>query len=151
MDIITQLHICAELFLAFILGGLIGFERERAGIPAGVRTFSAVAVGACLFSIVSSHALGHYDSTRIAAQVASGMGFLGAGVIFKHGDLIRGLTTAGVLWASSAVGISVGFQLYIVAVFTTFLLVFMLHVSKYKAWRRMMKKSYRTTSTKNEF
>jgi putative Mg2+ transporter-C (MgtC) family protein len=141
LSCLQQLLLCLQLLLAFLLGGLIGFERERTGVPAGVRTFSAICIGSCLFGIASVYAIGFFDTTRIAAQIVTGIGFLGAGVIFKHGSLVRGLTTAAVMWATAAVGLSVAFHLYILAIATAALLVFVLHLSKFKAWKKIVKKA----------
>lgn len=121
-----------QVFLAFFLGGLIGYEREYHFSPAGVRTYAAVCVGSCLFGIASVHPYGftfyqaNFDPTRIAAQVASGVGFLGAGVIFKEGLNTVGLTTAATIWAVSAIGIAISFGMYFLACLTTLVLIIIL-------------------------
>ncbi len=122
---------CGQVFLAFILGFAVGLERQYRRSPAGIRTYAAVCLGSCLFAIVSTHAAGPafyksiVDPTRIAAQIVSGIGLLGAGVIFRDGSKTNGLTTAATLWAMAAVGMAVAFEMYFVAIFTT-LLVFAL-------------------------
>ena len=122
----------AQVFFAFVLGAIIGFEREWNHSPAGIRTYAAVCLGACVFSIASTHphgynvAHGEFDPTRIAAQVASGIGFLGAGVIFKEGLNTVGLTTAATLWATAAVGVVIAFHMYAVAALTTFFILLLL-------------------------
>jgi putative Mg2+ transporter-C (MgtC) family protein len=104
-----------RLFMAAAFGSLIGFERERLLWAAGIRTHMLVCVGACLFMIVSAYGFGPVlgpnvvlDPSRVAAQVVSGIGFLGAGAIMKQGLDVRGLNTAATLWASAAVGSCAG-------------------------------------------
>ncbi|MCL4536774.1 MAG: MgtC/SapB family protein [Nitrospirae bacterium] len=116
-----------RLFIAAVLGGLIGIERQIGGQYAGFRTQLLVCLGSCLFTIASVHvykAHGAYtDPARIAAQIVVGIGFLGAGAILRHGVSIRGLTTAATLWIVSAIGMAVGFGEYMIAGFTTFLVL----------------------------
>ncbi len=102
-----------QLCLAFLAGGLVGWERERHYRSAGLRTHMLVAGGSALFTMVSLHLSPAQDQTRIAAQVVSGIGFLGAGTIFRAGPAIRGLTTAAGLWvvAAAGMGIAAGGQL----------------------------------------
>lgn len=96
-----------RLLLAVVLGGLIGLEREAHGRPAGLRTHILVSLGAALFTIVSNSYSGpDTDPGRIAAQIVSGIGFLGAGTIIRQGSVIRGLTTAASLWATAAIGMA---------------------------------------------
>jgi putative Mg2+ transporter-C (MgtC) family protein len=118
-----------RLVLAGILGGAIGTEREIREREAGLRTHMLVAIGAALFTIVSAYAWGDftfsqrsgitYDPTRIAAQIVTGIGFLGAGAIIRHGLSVRGLTTAASLWVVAAIGIAAGAGYYSAAVITT--------------------------------
>ena len=128
----TDLALLGQVLLAFVLGGIIGFEREIHRSPAGLRTYAAVCIGSCVFGIASFHptVLSYYhsaiDTTRIAGQVVSGIGFIGAGVIFKEGLNTRGLTTAATLWATAAVGVVVAYSLYFVAILTTLLILFLL-------------------------
>lgn len=114
-----------KLIISAVLGGLIGIERQVGGQYAGFRTQMLVCLGSCLFTIASLHVHNIYgtntDPARIAAQIVVGIGFLGAGVILKHGVTIRGLTTAATLWIVSAIGMAVGFGQYTVAFFTFFL------------------------------
>lgn len=135
-----------QALLACVLGAIVGFERESRSHPAGIRTYATVCVGACLFGLVSTHAQGaaYYtsivDPTRIAAQVASGVGFLGAGVIFRDGFNTSGLTTAATIWATAAIGLAIAFDLYILAVFATFIILFLLFLSHIPTWQRMVGK-----------
>lgn len=127
MSEITYLEILMRLVLAVVLGGIVGFERERHNRPAGFRTHILVCVGSALIMMVSSH--GFYrefiavgsglDPSRVAAQVVTGVGFLGAGTILRHGSTITGLTTAASLWVVSGIGLAIGIGFYGGAVMTT--------------------------------
>jgi len=112
MDTGDQLLILARLALAAFLGAFIGLERELRGYPAGVRTVALVALGSALFTEVS-RLMGSED--RIAAGIVSGIGFLGAGLIFREGYTVRGITTAATVWSAAAIGMAVGRELYLVA------------------------------------
>jgi len=96
---------CMRLVLALVFGCVIGFERQLRQRLAGMRTNTLVSVGSALFVLMGMMTPGDGSPTRIAAQVASGIGFLGAGVIIRHGLNVRGLNTAATLWCSAAVGI----------------------------------------------
>ncbi len=108
MTLIDQAIGAVFLLLSARLSGLIGMERERQGQPAGLRTHMLVGVGACLFTQLSLNAFDNGDPARVAAQVVSGIGFLGAGVIVVRGKNPHNLTTAASIWAASAVGMAVG-------------------------------------------
>lgn len=128
------MEVIIQLILAIFLGALLGLEREIKRKEAGLKTYSLVALGACLFTIISfelSHLfLGKmgvtFDPSRIIQAIAIGVGFLGAGVIFHREIGIQGLTTAAGLWVSAAVGIAIGAQFYFLAVFGTFLALLVL-------------------------
>jgi putative Mg2+ transporter-C (MgtC) family protein len=111
---VSELDLLARIACAAALGAVIGFEREARGHPAGVKTHSLVAVGAALFTIAGAYGFAdiprsaNVDPARIAAQVATGIGFVGAGAIIKFGGSVRGLTTAATLWLAGAVGVGVG-------------------------------------------
>jgi len=103
------IHIVLRLLLAVALGGLIGIEREAHRRPAGLRTHILVSLGAALFTVVSQSYTGPgSDPARIASQIVSGIGFLGAGTIIRQGSIIRGLTTAASLWTTAAIGMAAG-------------------------------------------
>ena len=105
-----------RLLLAGVMGGLIGFEREFRAKEAGVRTHFIVALGSALFMIISQHAfVGRFDAARVAAQVVSGIGFIGAGVIIFQKNMVRGVTTAAGLWVAAAIGLACGAGMYVVA------------------------------------
>jgi putative Mg2+ transporter-C (MgtC) family protein len=118
-----QLEIIARVLLAAALGAFIGLERELRGYPAGIRTIALVTMGSALFTDVS-RMMGGED--RVAAQIVTGIGFIGAGVIFREGAGIKGITTAATIWAAAAIGMAVGIELYIVAVASAVLVFFLL-------------------------
>lgn len=121
-----------QLILATLLGSLLGVERSLAHKMAGMRTYALVALGAALFVIIGQDVLANlpngvtFDPLRIAAQVVTGIGFLGAGLIFFNQEKLQGLTTAAGLWVAAGIGMAVGFDQMAIAVFTTIitLLVF---------------------------
>ena len=111
---IIDLHnwqmIIVQLLVATLCGGLIGYQRETSDRPAGFRTHILVCVGSAVYMLVSVAVAGDkFDPGRIAAQVASGIGFLGAGTIIKQGSIVRGLTTAASLWTVAGIGLAAGF------------------------------------------
>lgn len=129
MDEQVLLGIFFQLALALVLGAAVGVERSIAGKEAGMRTFALVTVGSCLFVVVGevmANVYGdrfNFDPMRMASAIVTGIGFLGAGlIIFQHE--LKGLTTAAALWVAAAIGIAIGFRLYSIAVFTTFLTLF---------------------------
>ncbi|MBR7004999.1 MAG: MgtC/SapB family protein [Bacteroidales bacterium] len=106
-----------RIFVAGLLGGAIGFEREFRAKEAGVRTHFIVALGSALFMIISQYAFtGQFDHARVAAQVVSGIGFIGAGVIIFQKNVVRGVTTAAGLWVAAAIGLACGAGMYAVAI-----------------------------------
>ena len=107
-----QFEIVGRLALAAFLGAIIGLERELRGYPAGIRTLALVTLGAALFTDVSQ-VLGGDD--RVAAGIVTGIGFLGAAVVFREGYSVRGITTAATIWSAAAVGMAIGRELYVVA------------------------------------
>jgi putative Mg2+ transporter-C (MgtC) family protein len=127
----SNAELAGRLLLAILLGGLVGLERELTGKVAGVRTHISVALGACLFGIVSAYAFHPFgvlprdessyqvDVTRVASQVVVGIGFLGGGAILKLGGSVRGLTTAGSLWVTAAIGLAVAFGELLLSVVAT--------------------------------
>ena len=134
-NLTLQVDLALRLVVAAVLGAVVGFEREIHDHPAGMRTHLLVSLGSALFTVLSIYgfvgALGPAeqtapDPTRIAAQIVTGIGFLGAGAIIKYGTSIRGLTTAGSLWATAAIGMAAGAGQIIVAVVGTAIVVFSL-------------------------
>lgn len=144
--------IVLRLFVALILSGLIGFEREVKNHSAGFRTHILVGVGSCLMMILSLFGFSafmeeydnvQFDPARIPSYVISGIGFLGAGTIIVYGGTIRGLTTAASIWAVAGIGLVVGAGMYSVAILTTLIilvsLIFLNHIEK------LLPKSKRST------
>jgi putative Mg2+ transporter-C (MgtC) family protein len=127
-----ELIMSLRLLLSALLGGLIGLERESLNKSAGFRTHTLVSLGSCLITISSIEFFNIYghgtigDPARLAAQVVSGIGFLGAGTIVRSGFGIKGLTTAATLWVVAAIGIAVGIGSYISAIVTTGIVFFVL-------------------------
>lgn len=116
-----------RIFAAGLLGGLIGFEREFRAKEAGVRTHFIVALGSALFMVISQYAFaGRFDAARVAAQVVSGIGFIGAGVIIFQKNVIRGITTAAGLWVAAAIGLGCGAEMYSVAIAATIMTILVL-------------------------
>lgn len=124
-DFNLQFELAARLVVSAILGAAIGVEREYHGHPAGMRTHLLVSVGAAAFTILSIEAFKGpgADPARIAAQIVTGIGFLGAGAILKDAGAIRGLTTAASLWAVAAVGMAAGAAAWGVAIATTLIVI----------------------------
>ena len=126
---ITTLGSIFKMLLSLALGGAIGYERERKGQIAGVRTFGLSSMGATLAMILSIYVPQEYlglkngDPARIAAQVITGIGFLGAGAIIQMKGSVRGLTTAAGIWMAAAIGMSVGVGMYVIAVVSTLLIL----------------------------
>jgi putative Mg2+ transporter-C (MgtC) family protein len=115
-----------RLFLALILGALIGIEREKKRKSAGLQTYSLVALSSSIFSTVafSLAKINLVDPSLVIMAIGVGMGFIGSGVIFKKEDKLEGLTTAAGLWATAGIGLAVGAGLYDLAIFATILTLF---------------------------
>src|SRR3989344_5608966 len=134
MIIDEQLLMVGQVLLSLLLGVLLGTERSFAGKRAGMRTFGLVAMGSCLLVIISTSVssefvnITNFDPLRVAAGVIMGIGFLAGGAIFvdkdKAGLTVNGLTTAAGLWIASAIGMAVGFEMYMIAILTTFITIF---------------------------
>lgn len=133
------IDILFKVFLSVIFGLIIGYEREHSGKSVGIRTLSLICLGSTLFCIMSPTIFGG-DNSRIVAQVVSGIGFLGAGIIFKNGDEVHGLTTAATVWATAAVGALVGVGMYVEAFIGTLAILFINVAFKY------FKKNLRNTN-----
>ena len=129
-------EIFLRLILATLAGGLIGLEREIVHRPAGVRTHMLVSLGSALFALVTIEQLPN-EAARIIAGIATGIGFLGAGTIFKAKDEVHGLTTAASVWAVAAVGLSIGFGYYLMMLIATMLILIILQLNKLEFFRRL--------------
>ena len=120
-----------NLVIAAFLGGLIGLEREAGHRPAGLRTTMLVCVGSALFTVLSIHAFpsaGDVSDARVAAQIVTGIGFLGAGTVWRAQDHVKGLTTAASLWVAAAIGMAVGAGFGVLALAATLITLFILAV-----------------------
>jgi putative Mg2+ transporter-C (MgtC) family protein len=146
--------VLGKLFIAAILGGIIGWERHKRGRPAGLRTHLLVCIGVTLMMLVSEHIFLKYqgyghdsvlriDPARIAAQVVTGIGFLGAGTIMRSRASIRGLTTAASLWVVAGIGLAVGSGFILPAVFTTIIAIAILTLNSLVE-KKMKRNKYRT-------
>ncbi|MCX8103457.1 MAG: MgtC/SapB family protein [Candidatus Bipolaricaulota bacterium] len=120
-------ELSVRLLVAASLGALVGWEREIAQRPAGLRTYMLVAFGSALFTVLSLTAFGaNADPGRLAANIVVGIGFLGAGTIFREGEIIRGLTTAAGLWTVAAIGMAAGVGHYLLATISTVIVLVIL-------------------------
>lgn len=129
MDFTIELEDLISMLMSILCGGMIGFEREYRNKSAGFRTIVLITLGSTIFSIVSRHGVGADD--RISANIITGIGFIGAGVIFKDQFSVWGLTTAAVIWTSAAIGMTTGIGYHALAfVFTVITLIILLMVSK---------------------
>ncbi len=131
---IEALWLILRIFLAGICGFVIGYERKTRSKEAGVRTHTIVAMGSALMMVVSKYAfadIADFDGARVAAQIVSGIGFLGAGIIIYRRDVLHGVTTAAGVWATAGIGMALGAGMYIIGICSTVLLVgfqLLLHV-----------------------
>jgi len=126
------IYFTGQLLLALVLGGVLGWQREHIGKKAGTRTYTLVTIGATLFTLIAYSAFGE-GAPRIAAQIITGIGFLGAGMILhRDGGVVEGLTTAAGLWAAAAVGMAIGVGWHWQAVIATAFIFLILFVHKGK-------------------
>jgi putative Mg2+ transporter-C (MgtC) family protein len=115
----SDLELLGRLLIAAVLGGAIGAERELNDQAAGLRTHMLLTIGACLFTVISAYGFRRgvgTDPSRLAAQIVTGIGFLGGGAIVRHGLTVKGLTTAASIWATASVGVAVGAGDYVLGV-----------------------------------
>ncbi|MFQ6122524.1 MAG: MgtC/SapB family protein [Dehalococcoidales bacterium] len=129
----TEVEMILRLLLAAALGAIIGYQRERAGKPAGLRTHILICVGAALFTVASIYGFGATGETaRVAAGVVAGVGFLGAGAIIRGGEgIVAGLTTAATIWAVAGIGLAVGAGLYLLSAVTTAIVLVVLFLPRH--------------------
>ncbi len=130
MITLPSLEFGGKLILAAVLGFIMAYERRQHGKGAGMRTFGLISLGSCLFTLVSIHGFTGADPARIAAQIVTGMGFIGAGVIWKNGSGIVGITTAAGVWGAAAVGMAVATGLYFLALMSVLLTVLIFNARK---------------------
>jgi putative Mg2+ transporter-C (MgtC) family protein len=128
-----EIELVLRLLMAAVLGSIIGFQRERANKPAGLRTLSLISIGAALFTVISMYGFdGGTDISRVAANIVTGVGFIGAGVIFHvgRGDILVGLTTAASVWVVAAIGMAAGAGMYLLSAVVAVITVIILAVPK---------------------
>lgn len=123
MDFDLILTISLRLLLSLVLGFAIGFERKMRFKEAGIRTHTIVCMASCLYMLISMYAFQSADTSRVAAQIVSGIGFIGAGMIFYHKEVVHGLTTAAGIWATAAIGMAAGAGWYIISAIATVLII----------------------------
>jgi len=131
----TLIDMVLRLLLAAALGAVIGYQRERANKPAGLRTHILIALGSALFTVVSMFGFGEgVDAARVAAGVVTGIGFIGAGVILRgvRGDHIVGITTAASVWVTAAIGLAAGVGMYLIATIVAAITVLVLMIPRVK-------------------
>lgn len=122
-----ELELILRLVLAAALGAIIGFQRRHAEKPIGIRDLVLISTGSALFTIASLYGFGLADSSRVAAGIVTGIGFLGAGVIIRRGEgTVRGLTTAATIWVMAGIGLAAGAGLYLISTVTTLLILVVL-------------------------
>lgn len=133
----NETHIALNLLLAVLFGGLVGLEREHDKRPAGLRTHILICVGAMLFGTIAVLYFPHSDDvSRLWQNIITGVGFLGAGAVFKEEGTVRGLTTAAGIWTTAAIGLTLAAQLYVLAVTAEVIVLFTLFLI-----RRMERRS----------
>lgn len=144
VDIKVELIIVSKLIVSFLLGAFIGLDRERHGRDAGIRTYAAVCIGATLFTAIGAHLINDIAAvSRIIANIITGVGFLGAGIIYRNSTAgsSHGLTTAATVWCTAAVGTAVGLNMFIIATVSAMALFFLLslhHQKWYVKWKNKM-------------
>jgi putative Mg2+ transporter-C (MgtC) family protein len=127
MDISVYFEEAGQILVAFIIGAIIGIEREFRSKPAGFRTMILICVGSCLYTILSKES-NEVSPDRIASNIVTGIGFIGAGVIFKEGISVNGLTTAALIWVTAAIGMAIGYHNYPLVVLVSAIVVITLFV-----------------------
>jgi putative Mg2+ transporter-C (MgtC) family protein len=135
LDAKEQAELVGKLLLAAFCGGVIGWQRDRRQYVAGLRTMALVAAGSVMFTGINDT----YGMDRVVANIVTGIGFLGAGIIFREGGTVRGITTAATVWAVAAIGVAIGVELYLVALVATplvFVILEMRPLSEYLSGRR---------------
>jgi putative Mg2+ transporter-C (MgtC) family protein len=135
LDTAEQAELVGKVLLAALCGGVIGWQRDRRQYVAGLRTMALVAIGAALFTGVNLELGGD----RVISNIVTGIGFLGAGIIFREGGTVRGITTAATVWAVAAIGVAVTLELYLVGLVSTVAVLLVLEMrplSEYLSGRR---------------
>jgi putative Mg2+ transporter-C (MgtC) family protein len=126
----TEINFLINIGLCIAIGLMIGFERETRNKDAGIGTSILIITGAMLFAFISQIAGG--DTSRIAAQIVSGIGFIGAGLIIRDGSNVKNITTAAGIWLGAAIGMAIGFQLYTIAIISGLVATFVPRIPHYR-------------------
>jgi putative Mg2+ transporter-C (MgtC) family protein len=147
-DIESEFYVALKLLFALVLGAVIGFDREKHGSSAGIRTYAAVCLGATLFTAIGEHLQDVAAASRIIANIIVGIGFLGAGIIYKNDrtNSSQGLTTEATIWCTAAIGVAVGLNMLIIAVCSSASLYFLLvlhHQKWYVKWEKKMQENHK--------
>ncbi|MGJ1361133.1 MgtC/SapB family protein [Sphingobacterium spiritivorum] len=142
MDINFELLLSAKLLLALVLGGVVGIEREKEQQNMGIRTFACICVASCLFVSVAAHLTEDKSATaRMLAAIATGLGFIGAGIGFRNEkNMPTGLTTAAGLWTIAAVGIAIALNMFVLAISATAITLLIFSFNQFAWYRRFIKK-----------
>lgn len=141
--------IVLKLVAGTLLGAFIGYDRERRGIDAGIRTYASVCLGATLFTSVAEHLEDITAMSRIIANIVMGIGFLGAGIIYRNNssNTSHGLTTAATLWCTAAVGVAIGLKMFLIAIVAALILYFLLSLER-QGWYIRLKNKIKDKKTK---
>lgn len=148
MDVENELMIVLKLCIAFFLGAIVGFDRENYGSSAGIRTYAAVCLGATLFTAIGEHLGDIAAASRIIANILVGIGFLGAGIIYKNdkANSSQGLTTAATIWCTAGIGVAVGLNMLIIAVAAAAAIYLLLSLHRHKwylRWKTKIQKEHK--------
>ncbi len=144
-----ELYLLFKVFLSLVAGGVIGWEREKVGKEAGIRTFGFMCAGACSFSVLAE-IFSPDAAARIIANIVVGVGFIGGGLIYRvseRGASAHGLTTASSLWVTATVGVMIGLELYFLAMGTIILTLTVLHIPSSKIWVHLSEKKKKNNLT----
>lgn len=146
MELKFEVIMVVKLFVAFVFGAFIGYDREKQGKDAGIRTYAAICFGATLFTAIADEFKDIASASRIIANIVVGIGFLGAGIIGKNdaSDSAYGLTTAATVWCTAAVGVAVGMDNFIIVIVASLMLYFLLSLDRQKwyiRWKSKIKKN----------
>lgn len=145
MDWESQGWVILQILYALVLGGFIGFDREKNQYDAGIRTYATVCMGAAVFTIIGTNFMDSTGASRMASSIIEGIGFLGAGLIFQNKSDYRvvGLTTAATVWSTAAVGVAIGYHLYWIALVSAVATYFLLALDEFKWYKKWRKKIQR--------
>lgn len=142
MDWNQEFLMALQVVVAVVLGGFVGWEREWHAQEAGIRTYGAVSLGACVFALLSTHVTTGNNPHVIAAGVVTGIGFLGAGVILRDQGNVVGLTTAATLWATASIGLATGYGMFTLAVLVALIVFGLLALHHVPGWDGMKRSNF---------